>query len=1529
MPRPAPETIDTSKSLEFLVIDWFECDITNHNVETDEDDGKQETSNFYLNKEHNKEYVIFAFGVTKEGYSVCLRINNYHPYFYINIPNNFTSQNIKEFNTFLDTEIYEEVDQFEHETYSKKDITGQNEIDRLDLEGNSKYYKTSIKNKSTCNKYIFWSFMNEQKFNFIKLECASKISHKFWGRYFLKEHDFKLTKQTSELKLSTYESDLEPLLRFMHDRNIKPCGWIQLQPETYTETSSSMQSSCGINIIANWDKVFPLECNEIPPLVVASFDIEADSSHGDFPIPCKDSKKLANQLVIAWLRDIRIINTSIDKTSKKYLTAAANIASEDTFFQYRILQALNQHHRLPIDYQLDTDIDKIWVKDMDKTLDDIVNQPINFKNKCSEIFNICNHPIRKVKTDTAMKNAVKSVEKEEQEKREKISNLNKEFNKHNTFNIGDLKKIIISVAKKTHIPISELQDKIITKEVMVKFVNQILNGLLGAVVGDPTIQIGTVFWRFGEDLPYLNNIITLKSCSKFKIGDKPCMVLSTDYEEEIYLLWQDLIQKEDPDIIIGYNIFGFDETFIHDRIYDLISYKHKDKLSSKQDGYIRNDMRKFISFGRLSETITRDIKEAKPGIINKQLSSSALGDNFLAFFNMPGRLQMDLLKVFQGDVATKLPSYKLDDVASHFLSGPIKKILITEESQSPASSGSGSGSSSLCAANSSGSGSGSGSSSSSPASSGSSSSTFSNSIIVDNIKEIQEGNYVVISMALTGQKLYDGEKIPVIKIDKPNNILVLDKPVPIECLKTQPVWGLAKDDISPMDIFQLQKQGPKQRAKIAKYCIQDCALLIRLLKKRDIITNIFGMANVCIVPASYIIFRGQGIKIFSLVVNECAQKNYVLPVLEKVQPEEKELEHTPGKYNSKQFQNASTTEGGGASNDDTGYDGDAGDDNDGDEIDNEVIPSFNLQSNFNVIMMNDDSYEGAIVLNPKPNIYSDPITVMDFGSLYPSEMIASNLSHDCICDDPYWHGDEGADRIRKLGYDFLDRSYDNYTWVDPNNKNKGKKKDGVVSVRYIQYKDTIDFNGKKEIRKGLLPQILQKLLDARKKYKNMAAAEPDKNKAAVLDGLQLAYKITANSLYGQVGAKTSKIYKPQIAASTTAGGRGRIIHARDFVLNHFPGSEVVYGDTDSIFIKFDLRNKDGSRPSGREAIELAIKMGKEAEAMIKKELPPPHKLNYEKVFYPFILITKKRYIGIKYEEDPDKGKNTSMGVVTKRRDNAPILKHTFTGVIDVLMKERDINKAIKFIQKTCIDMIEGKFDLNMFVISKTLNAYYKDPESIAHKVLADRMAERDPGNKPAINERIPFIFIKIEEKPGVEYLQGDRIEHVSFVRSNNCSVDYEVYITNQIMKPVSQILELVVEQLPKYPYRMGHLQDLEIDYYNKYNGDLVKTAKKLSSEKLKIVKKLVFDPLIQYSIQKIKNTTTLDKWFTKLENIKQEEELLDTKMEEPSIKLIDCDDVKKETTSSISLSNISSSKCTSSIIINKKLKQTDINSWFK
>ena len=101
-----------------------------------------------------------------------------------------------------------------------------------------------------------------------------------------------------------------------------------------------------------------------------------------------------------------------------------------------------------------------------------------------------------------------------------------------------------------------------------------------------------------------------------------------------------------------------------------------------------------------------------------------------------------------------------------------------------------------------------------------------------------------------------------------------------------------------------------------------------------------------------------------------------------------------------------------------------------------------------------------------------------------------------------------------------------------------------------------------------------------------------------------------------------------------------------------------------------------------------------------------------------------------------------------------------------------------------IKLLDGKFKLDMLVITKSLRGYYKNPDRIAHKVLADRMGVRDPGNKPSSNDRIPYVYIEVKEEKGKSMLQGDRIEHPEYIKENKLKPDYKFYITNQIMKPM-------------------------------------------------------------------------------------------------------------------------------------------------
>ena len=606
------------------------------------------------------------------------------------------------------------------------------------------------------------------------------------------------------------------------------------------------------------------------------------------------------------------------------------------------------------------------------------------------------------------------------------------------------------------------------------------------------------------------------------------------------------------------------------------------------------------------------------------------------------------------------------------------------------------------------------------------------------------------------------------------------------------------------------------------------------------------------VPQPYIFLRGQGIKVQSIVTKFAHKKGYKIPTLK-------------------------------------GYDED--------ESDN-------------------SGFEGAIVLEPKTGLYlDDPIAVVDYASLYPSSIIEKNISHDTYLGE---FGDiEKFLEINKYieGIDYNRIRYDNYKYV----QKKGTK---VVDKVRDEEKPEVDcvflceHNTKCNKKKGIIPMVVSELLSARSATKKLLKMEKDENKKKVLDGYQLAYKLTANSVYGQLGAKTSCISFKKVAACTTAVGRSKIIDAKkyayDWALNPTKSKiynplkekhenyeeyynslkddkekeklcldngllDVVYGDTDSIFIKFSRKTNKDNELTKLEAVQHCIDCGQKAGEYITIKLKEdnwpekywnedktsphfyPQDLEYEKTFWPFILISKKRYTGEKYETDSEETpKRTSMGLVTKRRDNAPIVKYVFGNMVNRLMSsEVTVDQVIGWLKETLQRIVDGKEHQSMFIISKKLNSYYKNPKSIAHKYLADKIGERDPGNKPKANDRIPYLFVEAEEKeifvrfkkktikeptgrfkkiknrvPDGHYkngkpkwktviengdpilrnkvvddeknkivkkekiLQGERIEHPDYMdwdKSKPKKIDYGFYISNQIMNPVKQLLDISMD----------------------------------------------------------------------------------------------------------------------------------------
>ena len=904
---------------------------------------------------------------------------------------------------------------------------------------------------------------------------------------------------------------------------------------------------------------------------------------------------------------------------------------------------------------------------------------------------------------------------------------------------------------------------------------------------DKIIQIGTTFSRLGEDDCYFQHLITLGTCDPIP----GVTVESYETEQEVLLAWSRLIQRTNPDVITGYNIFGFDMEYMKDRSTKLGVYEKFSRLSR-----IVNEPSKF--------------KETK-------LASSALGDNLLKYFDMSGRVSIDLMKVVQRD--HRLDSYKLDSVAANFIKEKIKRIV---PSPAPGET---------------------------------------TRIETDNTFGLKEDQFITIyyNDGITNNKHMDGAKFKILTLGKDSIVVrgVVDPTVMNAGYKV--FWCQAKDDISPKDIFRLYRGDSKDRALVGRYCVQDCVLCNKLIAKLQVLINNIGMANVCNVPLSYLFMRGQGVKIFSLVAKKCREMQHLIPVLFKKFKTDEEKEKEAEEAEQMRFE--------------------------------KFIAKLNRPEGVDEDEY-DDGYEGAIVFDPVTGVHYEPVAVLDYASLYPNSMREKNLSHECYVMDHVRFGDVPGYRYHVIQYttgtitepyekaklttllDAFRMDSDKYLIEelpvgnqlrrhvqvydrDHNGKKRWLVTDVKVSVTEIVVTnyETSKFAEKEDGTKGIIPVILTDLLDARSLYKEKMNTEKDQFKKSVYEGLQLAYKVTANSLYGQTGSPVSPICMKQIAASTTATGRERLIFSRDFINNVYgtminlalesrsrfseycatlfkgihadkfrkPNKkkpedgwttrerfeelfyekmnsllrgkrvrpEVVYGDTDSVFFKLNITDvATGEVGKDRGALEIAIQLGIWGSHTICILLPNFQEQCYEKVLWPFMLLSKKRYVGNLYEKDPTKFYQKSMGIVLKRRDNANIVKVVCGGIVDQILNKQNPAGAVEFAKNTLRQILSGKFPMDKFVITKTLREEYKDRTRIVHAVLADRMAERDPGNKPLPNDRIPFVYVVTKNE--VE-LQGERVETPDHVVAHNLKLDYLFYITNQIKKPAVQFLEQIAK----------------------------------------------------------------------------------------------------------------------------------------
>jgi hypothetical protein len=276
----------------------------------------------------------------------------------------------------------------------------------------------------------------------------------------------------------------------------------------------------------------------------------------------------------------------------------------------------------------------------------------------------------------------------------------------------------------------------------------------------------------------------------------------------------------------------------------------------------------------------------------------------------------------------------------------------------------------------------------------------------------------------------------------------------------------------------------------------------------------------------------------------------------------------------------------------------------------------------------------------------------------------------------------------------------------------------------------------------------------------------------------------------------------------------------------------------------------GQAVTDKRTLDYSMEMGKLSGETIKSRLPFPHDCEYEKTFWPFAILTKKKYVGNKFEFDPKKFKQDFMGIVLKRRDNAPIVKEICGGIIDQLINFKSPQGAKDFTRKCLQDLFDGKYHIKYFLTSKTLKLKesYKDWKKIAHVYLAEKIAQRDPGNVPQSGDRVEFAVIKVQQPAdGTKLLQGDMIETPKFIKEKNLEIDYLFYLTNQIMNPALQFLELVDKDAVK----------IFSEFIEKYSAPKVKKEKKVKEVKEKIVKEPKGKKVKESQVKKPKNEKSL------------------------------------------------------------------------
>ena len=350
-----------------------------------------------------------------------------------------------------------------------------------------------------------------------------------------------------------------------------------------------------------------------------------------------------------------------------------------------------------------------------------------------------------------------------------------------------------------------------------------------------------------------------------------------------------------------------------------------------------------------------------------------------------------------------------------------------------------------------------------------------------------------------------------------------------------------------------------------------------------------------------------------------------------------------------------------------------------------------------------ESYTGAYVFDPVPGLY-DMVVSFDFSSLYPTTIIAYNIDYSTLVKDVYTYDRKTGAETWIKDPSISDEQCHLFEWDD----HTGCEHD--QTVRKTKVKNVICDRHKYRFLKepkGVLPTILQNLLDARKatnrqidqikeQIKEMEDGEEKddlEREVTVLDKRQLALKVSANSMYGGMGVKRGYLPFMPGAMCTTARGRQSIDKAARFIRDNYEG-KIIYGDTDSVYVNFPHLK------TPQETWDFCMRVQEEMLSLY----PRPMKLAFEeKIYWRYFILTKKRYMALTCDT---KGKVSNKifkrGVLLARRDNSKFLRDVYGDMIMKIFYKEPEQDVTSLILDRLNQMFAGCFDVKNFVVTKSV-----------------------------------------------------------------------------------------------------------------------------------------------------------------------------------------------------------------------------------